>query len=147
VVLDVVFLEEKRMNDPLPNASLLLQVNAGLDASQEEQDELARQLLTELEDLDVQAGLYHPDGALPPGAKASEATLFGSLAVSVLPAFLPKLVEFLQNWMQRGDRRIVKIKTQIGDRSLELEYSPATMTNQDLKKLVTLLNTSLEKKS
>jgi len=135
------------MNDLLPTASLLLQVDAGSGASPDEQDELARQLLTELGDLDVQAGLYHPGSALPPGAKAGEATLFGSLAVSVLPAFLPKLVEFLQNWVQRGDRRVVKIKTQIGDRSLELEYAPATMSNQELKKLVTLLNSSLEKKT
>ena len=135
------------MNDPLPTASLLLQVDAGPDASLEEQDDLARRLLIELEDLDVQAGLFHPDSVLPPGAKAGEATLFGTLAVSVLPAFLPKLVDFLQNWIQRGDRRTVKIKTQLGDRSIELEYAPATMTNKDLKKLITVLNTSLEKKT
>jgi hypothetical protein len=137
---------EIKMNEPLPTASLILQVDAGPDASLDEQDEMARQLLTELEDLDVEAGLYHPGGALPEGAKTGEATLFGALAVSVLPTFLPKLVEFLQNWIQRGDHRIVKIKTQIGDRSLELEYAPATMTNKELKKLVTILNNSLEQK-
>ena len=135
------------MTNSLPTASILLQVDAGPDASLEEQDELARHLLAELEDLEVEVGLYHPGGGLPEGAKAGEATLFGALAVSVLPTFLPKLVEFLQNWMQRGDRRMVKIKTQLGDRSLELEYSPATISNKELKKLVTLLNTSLEKKT
>jgi len=135
------------VNDSQPSARLLLQVDAGPGASLEEQDELARQLQAELDDLDVQATRPHLGDLPPAGAKAAEATLFGTLAVSILPAFLPKLVDFLQGWIQRGDHRTVKIKTQLGDRSIELEYAPSTMSNKDLKKLVDLLNTSLDKKT
>jgi hypothetical protein len=38
-----------------------------------------------------------------------------------VPAFLPKLVEFLQAWTLRGENRTVRIKTPAG---LEVEFTP-----------------------
>ncbi|MFB0533374.1 MAG: hypothetical protein ACETWR_00155 [Anaerolineae bacterium] len=38
-----------------------------------------------------------------------------------MPAFLPKLVEFLQAWTLCGENRTVRIKTPAG---LELEFTP-----------------------
>jgi hypothetical protein len=127
-------------------AQYTLQIIAGSEADSDALDELTRQLYTEMQDLDLEVKPIRQT-APPEGAKAGEEALIGSLAVSILPTLLPRLADFLQNWVNRGDRRIVKIKTQQGDRSVELEYAPSTMSNQELKDLLDLLTASVDKKS
>ncbi|MFQ5613749.1 MAG: hypothetical protein ACE5H9_16615 [Anaerolineae bacterium] len=124
-------------------ANLTLQVDAGQDTDAEELDRLTRQLRDELWELDVESVELAAGGDLPEGAKSAEALTLGALAVAVLPAVVPKLVEFLQAWSMRGENRVVKIKTQAGDRSLEVEYDPKTMTPTELKDLVDILNATL----
>ena len=126
------------------NASLeqfTLQIQSE-DSDPERLDLLTRQLRAELLDLDVESADFIQKNQLPEGAKAVDAVTLGALAVAVLPGFLPKLVDYLQSWTLRGEGRKIKVKSQVGDRSIELEYSPEAMSQQELKTLVeTLTNT------
>jgi hypothetical protein len=115
---------------------LFLYVEAGEDADVDELDQLSRQLRTELEDLDVGEVSLVEQGEIPAGAKSAEAVTWGALAITVLPALLPKLVEFLQSWVMRAEERKVKIKTVTGDQTVELEYPTKGVSAQDLERLV-----------
>lgn len=126
------------------NASLeqlTLQIQSE-DFDPERLDLLTRQLRAELLDLEVESADFIQKDQLPEGVKAVDAVTLGALAVAVLPSFLPKLVDYLQTWTLRGEGRKIKVKSQVGDRSIELEYSPEAMSQQELKTLVeTLTNT------
>ena len=122
---------------------LTLRISVGEGADAEELDLLTRQLRDEIAELEVDGVELLTGGPIPEGAKSAEAMTLGALAVAVLPTILPKLVELLQAWTMRGENRLVKIKTQAGDRSLEVEYSPATMSAKELEHLVDALTGSL----
>ncbi len=99
---------------------LTLQIHAGEDADAEELDRLTRQLRGDLEDLGVESAELVKGGLAPQGTKAIDPVTLGAIALVVLPATLPKLVEFLQAWSLRGQGRTVKIKTGM----VELEFTP-----------------------
>ncbi|HZD56073.1 MAG TPA: hypothetical protein VE136_05085 [Anaerolineales bacterium] len=118
----------------------------GEEIDPERLDRLTRQLRSELLDLEVESVDFVQGDQLPEGVKGADAITLGALAVAVLPTFLPKLVEYLQSWTLRGEGRRVKIKSQVGDRSIELEYMPQAMSQQELKTLVETLTHALEEK-
>ena len=126
---------------------ITLQLEAGADAGAEELDQLTRQLRDELAELpEVQSADLLRAGAAPRGSKGLDPISLGALAVSILPTAVPKLVEVLGGWLMRGENRKIKIKTQMGDRSVELEYSPSAMSQADLKQLVEALTSALQAK-
>jgi hypothetical protein len=98
------------------------------DADPEGLDELTGRLLRDLRDLGAESVERFSGGAVPEGAKGDPFTL-GALALVAVPAFLPKLVEFLQAWSLRGESqgRKVKIKTPAG---LEVEFTPEKKLSQ-----------------
>lgn len=122
--------------------NLSLQISAG-EADRETLDRLTRDLRNELLDLDVESVELAAGGSAPQGSKGAEALSIGALAISVFPALIPKLVDFLQSWSLRGENRKVNIKVQAQDRSIEVEYSPASMTPDELKRLVDTLSQAL----
>jgi hypothetical protein len=124
------------------HVSLTLHIDAA-DADAEELDRLTRHLRAEIRELDVESVEFIREDTLPQGAKSAEAVTLGALAVAVLPGVVPKLVELLQAWSMRSESRAVKIKTQVGDRSLDVEYSPATMSQAELRSLVDMLTGAL----
>lgn len=131
-------------SDP-KHINVTLQISLGEDAYADEIDQLTRSLRDEIEDLGVESVTLVKDDTKPQGTKAADAFTLGALAVAVLPAVIPKLVGFLQSWSMRGENRVVKIKTQVGDRSLEVEYSPKSMSSDELKHLVDRLTGTVEK--
>lgn len=132
------------MPQDIQNTSdLILTINAGRDLDADQLDRLTRQLRSELLDLDTESVDLIKGESPPAGTKSAEAVTAGTLAVAVLPAFLPKLLEYLQSWTMREEQRKVKVKSQIGDRSIELEYSPNALSQDELKELVTTLNETL----
>ena len=124
-----------------------LTVEAGADTQADQVDELARQLYAELGELGVEAVSLTAGGPAPVGTKSAEAFTIGALAVAVLPAFLPKLVEYLQAWALRGESRKVRVKSQVGDRSIEVEYSPTAISSHELERLVNSLTGALTPKT
>ncbi len=124
-------------------ANLTLHIDAGEDADAEELDHLTRQLLGEIQELDVESVELAGDEVVPEGAKAVDPVTLGVLAVAVLPTVIPALITYLQTWSMRGAGRTVKLKTQKGDQSVEVEYDPKTMSPAELKSLVETLNETL----
>lgn len=125
------------------SVNLILNISSGTDVDASELDLLTRHLRSEIQELDVESVDLLKDKTTPAGAKAVDPVTLGALAVVVLPAVVPKLVEFLQSWTMRKENRTVKIKTQIGDRSLEIEYSPKSMSQAELMNVVDTLTGKL----
>ena len=127
-----------------PNvANLVIHVGAGEELDAEDLDRLTRQLRDELRDLDLESVELAPGEKAPPGAKSPEALTLGALAVGILPSLIPKLIDFLQAWSLRGQNRVVKIKANIGDRSVEVEYAPGATSEAAVKGLVEALTGAL----
>jgi hypothetical protein len=124
-------------------ANFTLQVELE-DADTDDLDRHTRQLRDEILDFDVETAELVKGGKSPKGTKAgAEVITFGAIALAVLPAVLPKLVEFLQNWTLRDNNRIVKLKTQVGNRSVEVEFSPTKTSTKEIEKLVNMLTGKL----
>jgi hypothetical protein len=103
-------------------ASFVLQISLGEDADAEELDRLTRQLRNELRDVSGVEGAELVRGEpAPQGAKAVDPVTLGALALVILPTVLPKLVEFLQAWVLRGQGRAIKFKGDINGRQIEFE--------------------------
>ena len=100
-------------------------VEEGADA--ERLDELTRRFIQDLRDAGAEAVKRPTESATEEGAKGAAFT-WGALALGAVPAFLPKLIEFLQAWTLRGEDRVVKIKTPAG---LEVEFTPEKQLSQD----------------
>lgn len=79
------------------------------DATEDEIDSLARHLLYELRDLDVESAQLAKGGPAPVGSKGDAITI-GTIVLEVIPAVLPSVLGLLQAWVSRGQGRIVKFK-------------------------------------
>ena len=134
------------MTGKIEAADLTLIVDLGQNSDTDELDQATRQLRDELEDLNVGSVELAKSDVVVAGTKSAEVITFGSLAVTILPTFVPKLMDFLQSWTLRGESRKIKIKTQVGDRSVEVEYSPQVTSQAELKNLVETLTSALDTK-
>jgi hypothetical protein len=107
------------------------------DASADELDNITRHLLDELRDTDVESARLGHGSAAPAGTKAVDPVTIGSIAIAVLPAVLPKLLDFLKEWATRGQGRSIKFKGKVAGQDIEFEG-----TNADLQKLISTLKSS-----
>jgi hypothetical protein len=119
--------------------NMILNISSGSDADADELDRLTRALRTEIQDIEVESVELVREQAKPERTKGVDPVTFGALAIAVLPSVAPKLIDFLQSWVMRADNRTVKIKTQIGERSLEVECSQKLLSQDELKKLIDTL--------
>ena len=109
---------------------LVLQFSAGGEADTEYLDHLTRQLRCELSEVDgVEAVNFVAGGAAPAGAKSVDPVTLGVLAIAVLPSLLPKLVDFVQAWVLRGQNRVVKFKGKLAGQEIEFEGSAEELKN------------------
>lgn len=106
------------------------------DATDEELDRMARQLLSELRELDVESAELEKSGPAPDGSKGDPITI-GSIAIDLLPAVLPSVIGLVQAWTTRGQGRTVKFKS----KGIEFEGSP-----EELHKLLEKLEKGKKKK-
>lgn len=106
-----------------------------LDSTDEELDNLTRQLLLEIRDLNVQSAELTQGGTTPTGSKGDPITV-GSIAIEVLPAVLPSVIALIQAWVMRGQGRTVKFK----GKGIEFEGSP-----EELQKLLVKLDKGKKK--
>jgi hypothetical protein len=115
---------------------LQLQVDSGNQLSPDELDRVTRRLRRDLSELDVESVELSRGAKVPKGAKSAEAVALGSLAVAVLPVAIPKVIEFLRDWLMRGENRTLKLKLQVGGNSAEIECSPSLVATNDIEVLV-----------
>jgi hypothetical protein len=99
---------------------LQMQVDIGIesDADAAELDEATVQLRQDLLQLDVEDVERPPGEPPPPGARAVDATILGTLIVSAGPAVIGTVVQTLAGWLSRRPSRSLKIE--IAGDSIEL---------------------------
>jgi hypothetical protein len=122
---------------------ITLQLEGDREMHPDELDDATRQLRSELLDMQVESIDLVGKQEVPAGAKSAEAITLGTLAMTVLPVFVPKIMEFLQSWVARNDGKTIKVKTQAGDRSIELEFSHKAISQDELKTMIETLTHSL----
>lgn len=110
------------------------------DGDPDEVDQLTRQLLLELRDEDVESAELLRESSHTPGAKSVEAVTLGAIIMAVLPKAVPKVIELLQSWIERGVGRRVIIKGEIRGRNIEFEGD-----SKDFKALLESLERSGDK--
>jgi hypothetical protein len=112
------------MDDSTPSQ---LRIQVACDgATDEELDQLTRQLLSLLRETDVDTAQLAADGPAPAGSKGDPITI-GSIAVTALPSVIPAVVTMVQSWISSGPGRTVKFKS----KDFEFEGSP-----EELQKLL-----------
>lgn len=125
-------------------AELLIELSLeGGDSA--ELDELARQLRSEVEELDVDSVEDVSIGPAPTGTKAADFTAIGQMAISLAPTIVPPLFELLKSWVERKPSTPVKVKVRVGRKTAEIEYDPTRTSAKDLDALVKALNKSMKK--
>jgi hypothetical protein len=122
---------------------ITLQLEGDREMHPDELDDATRQLRGELLDMQVESVDLVGKQDVPAGAKSAEAISLGTMAMTVLPVFIPKIMEFLQSWVARNDGKTIKVKTQAGDRSIELEFSHKAISQDELKTMIETLTHSL----
>jgi hypothetical protein len=120
-------------------AELKLEISAS-NATTEDIDGMTRELLSELRELEVESAELAKSGLVTSGAKSADAVTTGVIALTVLPAVLPKLVDFIQAWALRGQGRTVKFKGKVSGQAIEFEGS-----GEELQKLLATLKKARRK--
>lgn len=92
-------------------------------ATEEDVDRMARQLFSELRNMDIESVSLVKGEAAPLGTKTADPITIGALAIAVLPSVLPKVVEAIQAWALRGQGKTVKFKGKINGQMIEFEGS------------------------
>ncbi|HEY7391331.1 MAG TPA: hypothetical protein VH640_22640 [Bryobacteraceae bacterium] len=89
---------------------LILHIDAGPEADQEDQALLTQRLRHDLLDLDVESVDPIHSGAAPGRAKGDPVTLT-TLAVTLAPIALTEIMKALQTWLSRHERATVSIES------------------------------------
>jgi hypothetical protein len=121
--------------DETNKAEFQIKVSA-IDATEEELDNMTRQLLSELRDLDIESVELEIGAPAPEGSKGDPITL-GAITMQVLPVAIPSVIGLVQAWVMRGQGRTVKFK----GKGIDFEGSP-----EELKKLLATLDMGKKKK-
>ena len=119
---------------------LSIEISAS-DATEEDIDQMTRQLLSELRDTDVESAELAKGGSAPAGTKSGDAVTMGSIVISALPTVFPAVVGLVQAWAARGHGRTVKFKGKVGREVFEFEGSP-----EEFQKLLATLEKGKKKK-
>lgn len=106
------------------------------DTTEEDLDQMTRNLLKELRGTDVTSANLVAIGVAPEGSKGDLVTI-GMLALEVLPVAIPSVISLVQAWVMRGQGRTVKFKS----KGIEFEGSP-----EELQKLLATLDKGGKKK-
>ena len=134
------------MGESAAPVSLLVSLGDGT-ANDEELDRLTRRLRQQLSELDVEQVQMASGGPVPAGAKAVDPAMVGTLVVTLLPAVVPKVMDFLHAWMLRDKGRTVKIRAAAGDASFDVEYAPGVTSEEELKRLLQTFSDALARTS
>jgi hypothetical protein len=127
------------MDDP-DLTQLNIEISAS-DATEEDIDQMTRQLLSELRETDVESAELAKGEAAPRGTKSGDPVTMGPIAISALPTVLPAVVALVQAWSARGQGRTVKFKGKVGREVIEFEGS-----REEFQKLLEKLDKGKKKK-
>ena len=115
------------------------------EVDDEELDRLTRLLRDEIAELDVEAVELAPGTELPPGAKGEPITI-GSIVVALASAgVFTGLIELFKSWALRREGRTITVKAKVGQREVELTYSPAETPPEEMTRFASTVLGMLEK--
>ena len=86
----------------------------------------ASNLREELREFPVDARALR-EGHIPAGAKSADVAAIGALAVTLAPAVLPHVVEFLKAWLKRNEGHSVRIRAAGVEVEVNEHLSPAAI--------------------
>jgi hypothetical protein len=130
----------------MPEKALDLTISLGDEVDDEELDRLTRQLREEIAELDV-AGVQLAKGTeLPAGAKGDPITL-GSMVVSLASAgVFTGVIQLVKSWVERREGRTVTFKAKVPEGEVELTYSPAHSSPEEMSRFVNTIVGKLQQK-
>jgi len=132
------------MGEQVFDLTISLQDDAASLTDKEELDRLTRQLRDEIDELDVEAVGLARGAELPPGAKGDPIAI-GSIVVALASAgVFTGLIELLKSWALRREGRTVTLKAKLGDREVELAYSPAETSPEEMTRFVNTIMSTLQ---
>jgi hypothetical protein len=104
------------------NTQLVLGIDVGQDADEEELADLTRQLREEVLELDVDAVDLVRSGETPERAKSGDPVAWGNLMVTLVTsgAALVTLISTLQAWLKPHQRRNCSVSLEIDGDKLEV---------------------------
>ncbi len=118
--------------------SLSIQLLNDDQTSPEDLDQMTRLLRDEIEEhrgID-NVRLQSANNQPPAGTKAgAEVFTIGALLLAILPDTLPAIIGFFQEWTLRPGNQPVKIKAQIADRIIEVEFDPRVTSRDEIASL------------
>ena len=130
------------MSEPLLDLNVSLQD----EVDGEELDRLTRRVRDEIAELNVEAVKLAPGKDLPAGAKGDPITI-GSIIVTLASAgVFTGLVEVLKSWVLRREGRTVKFKAKVQGQEVEMTYSQASTSPQEMSRFVSAVVGKLQKK-
>ena len=119
---------------PDDTIAIVLRVNPGSEADEQETSELTQQLRKELLECEVESVEPVYAGELRAGAKGDPVTL-GALAVSLAPIVLEGMIKTIQDWLLR--HRNVTITVESGDEKVSVTGDPSPAQQRILRRLLT----------
>ena len=72
----------------------------------------------------------------PPGARAGEVLLLGTLLVAVAPAAVEGVINILRDLLKRPGTPPLKVKVRHGETEVEVEFRPGEISPDELARLV-----------
>jgi hypothetical protein len=124
-----------------------LTISLGDEVDDGELDRLTRQLRDEIANLDVEEVGLAPGTELPPGAKGEPITI-GSIVVALASAgVFTGLIELLKSWALRREGRTIAVKAKVGEREVEMTYSPAETSPEEMTRFANTILGMLEKET
>jgi hypothetical protein len=129
---------------------LAISFDAGKDMPEELYSQLTRQVYNNIADTGSDSVKWRPIEDAPEDAKGLPVDL-NTILVSVTSAsVLTAIIQLVKDWVLRSEGRKVRVKTQVGEGSIEFEYSPTATSEEKLTKfaeqLVKLLHESEAKR-
>ncbi len=103
--------------------NLVIHLEAGPEADEEELAASTRSLREQLLQLNVESVDPISSSIAPPGAKGDPVTL-ATLAVTLAPIALTELMRGVQTWLSRHERATVTVRS--GKESIVIQGSPST---------------------
>ena len=123
--------------------NLAISLDAGTDIPEETLDRLTRQVQKDI----VSAGassVRRAQGDEVVGAKGLPVDVNALVVTLASAGVLTAIIQLLKDWVLRAEGRKVRIKTEIGGNSIEFEYSPTAISEEELMafadKLMQMLN-------
>ena len=117
-----------------------IQVDMGPEVDANRLDESTRSLRNELR-RHVEQINFNPEKTVPAGTRSTEASAIGELALEVLPAVLPLLIQFFYDWCLRAKHRSVEIEIRrTGQTSVKLKIT-GDIPREHLKEIISSIQT------